>query len=68
MCICQVLMRWFLLRLCSPYEAPHFAEVLGIELPEAPGEVVRDSDVVRIDPEVLKSDMNGEEGGREEET
>lgn len=41
---------------------------MDIELSESAGEVVGDADVVCVDKEVLESEVEREEGGREEET
>lgn len=40
---------------------------MDIELPESPGEVVGDADVVRVETKVVESEVEREEGGREEE-
>lgn len=51
----------------APDEAPDFAQLMGVENAEPTGEVVGDSDVVRIEHEVTEGDMDREEGGGEEE-
>lgn len=51
----------------APDEAPDVAKIMGVEVCESAGEVVGDSDVVRIEHEVAEGDMDGEERGREEE-
>ena len=55
------------LRNSVPYKAPYVPQFLDVEFFESPGQVVGDSNVVRIDPEVLKGDMDREERRREEE-
>lgn len=52
----------------SPYETPDIGELVYVEVLEAVGEVVGDADVVCIEEEILEGDMDGEEGGGEEET
>lgn len=49
------------------YEAPYFAQVPCIIFAEPTSEVVGNTDVVRIYPEVLECDVYGEEGRGEEE-
>lgn len=51
----------------APDKAPNVAQLVGVKLAEPSGEVVGDSDVVCIEHEVSEGDMDGEEGGGEEE-
>jgi len=54
-------------RVHAPDEAPDVAQLVGVKTAEPTGEVVGDSDVVCIEHEVSEGDMDGEEGGGEEE-
>jgi hypothetical protein len=53
--------------LCSPYETPDLPKLVDGEFPESASEVVRDTDVVGIQHEIVQGDMDGEVRRREEQ-
>lgn len=44
-----------------PYKTPYFPKLPCIQFSQPPRQIVSDTYVVRIDPEVLEGDMNREE-------